>query len=156
MNYGYDIGDFNDQGELKTPAGLILALIFLARHLLFLLLAGLSEFMSRGGDFQVASLGLPPVWALIYDIPLIAFLLLVLRKDKLPDSGVLRRILYRGAPLLLGLAVLQLVLSIFLELGDLRHPGLKHMADTVLMVMCIFYLASNDRIRRFFKEYGRR
>jgi hypothetical protein len=154
MDPHLDIRDFNEKGELKTPVGLVLALLFLSRHFLFLLLAGLSEFMVRGAGFDVASLGLPPAWSLLIDVPLFGFLLIVLRKEKLSAGGLLRRILRKGVPLLVSLAVLQLFLLTALDYLAMKNPGLLQMADTVLMGVCIFYLTTNWKVRLFFREYG--
>jgi len=154
MDPRLDISDFNDKGELKTPLGLLLCLVFLSRHLLFLLLGGLSEFLSRGGGFNVSDLGLPPAWSLWLDLPVFGFLLLVLRKDKLPAGGWFRALLRRGVPLLLGLAAAQLALLIVFDFVRVRDPGLLRMADVVLMVVCLFYLASDYKVKFFFKTYG--
>jgi hypothetical protein len=157
MRQSLDIGDFNDKGELKTPVRLVLSLLFISRHLVFLMLAALSHFViaRSGAGFQAGALGLPNPWLLVTDIPVFLFLVLVVRKEKLSKEGWLRRILYLGVPFIVALGVLQIVLIIGLDYRVLLKPELLRVIDLGLLVVCIYYLAANPKVRLFFREYGR-
>jgi len=151
-----DFSDFNDNGELKTPVQLVLSLLFMSRHLVFLMLAGLSHFViaRSGAGYQAGALGLPNPWLLFTDIPVFLFLVLVARKEKLPKAGWLRRLLYRGVPLTVALGVLQLVLILGLEHHLLLRPEPLRLIDLALLLMCLYYLAMNPKVKLFFREYG--
>ena len=98
MTHDWDISDFNDKGKLKTPVSLVLALLYLSRHIVFLLLAGLSHFVAAGSGFKASAIGLPPIWALAVGMPVFLFLILVARKEKLPKSRLQKRVFIHAYP----------------------------------------------------------
>ena len=154
MKPNWDISDFNDKGELKTPVSLVLALLYLSRHIVFLLLGGLSHFVASGSGFRASAIGLPPLWALAAGFPVFLFLILIARKEKLPKGGLLKRLFYHGAPLLVFLGVLQLLLIAGLDYRLLLKPDLLRAVDFVLLGGCVYYLATNAKLQWFFREYG--
>ena len=154
MKRPLDISDFNDKGELKTPLKLVLALLFMSRHLIFLMLAGLTQFVGARRGFHTDTYWLPEAWLLFADIPVFLFLVLVARKEKLTKQGWLRSILYRGVPLMVALGVLQLLLIVGLEYRLLLKPEPLRLVELVLLVVCVYYLAVNPKLKLFFQEYG--
>ena len=154
MKYPLDICDFNDKGELKTPLKLVLSLLFMSRHLLFLMLAGLTQFVGARRGLHTGTYWLPEAWLLFADIPVFLFLVLVARKEKLAKDGWMRKILYQGVPLTVTLGMLQLFMIAALDYRLLLTPEPLLVADFVLLAMCVYYLAANPKVRLFFREYG--
>lgn len=154
MNHRLDISDFNDEGELKIPTKLVLSLLFMSRHLIFLMLAGLTQFVGARRGLQTDTYWLPEVWLLFADIPVFLFLVLVARKEKPTKGGWLRRILYRGVSVTVSLGVLQLALIAGLDHQLLLKPDLLRVGDFALLGGCVYYLALNPKVKLFFLEYG--
>jgi len=154
MKHPLDINDFNDKGELKTPVKLVLTLLFMSRHLIFLMLAGLTQFVGARRGLHTDAYWLPEAWLLFADIPVFLFLVLVARKEKLAKDGWLRRILYRGVPLVVTLGLLQMAMIAGLEHRALLRPEPLLVADFALLAVCVYYLAANPKLRLFFREHG--
>jgi hypothetical protein len=149
-----DIEDFNEKGEMKTPVKLVLALLFMSRHFVFLLLAGLSQFMSARSGFDAGAFGLPSAWLLLTDIPVFLLLMLIARKDKLSDGGRLKRLFTQLPQLLALLGLAQLLLIIGLEHKALLRPEPLRLVDLSLLLACVYYLLRNRKAKWFFREYG--
>ena len=149
-----DFSDFNDTGELKIPLGLILSLLYLSRHLLFLMLGGLSQFLSRGGEFKLSVMELPLAWTLFLDIPAFLFLLMILRREKLADGGVSRRLLPHGVTISVALGAAQIILLLALEHRILLKPDLLRALDLLALGILLRYLIVDPKLKLFFRECG--
>lgn len=90
-----DLSAFNDRGELKTPAFLVLSLVFLGRYPISLALGALSTLVLGRRGLELGGLGFPPLDGLAASIP--SLLLLVLGRILVMDGmEYLNRVVIEG------------------------------------------------------------
>lgn len=150
----YDLSDFSDDGTLKVPFTLWVALAFLARHVLLLLMGGVSSFvMSRrgidtGGFIEIYS---SPLF-LLASLPAVAVLVAALRRN--PQAGRATRAIWRNGRLLSSTAA-ALDIGILLSralFASLSVTGFV-VAMTFLDVYVLVYLLRSVRVKDTFEDF---
>jgi hypothetical protein len=152
MKPNWKLNDFNDRGQLKIPTGLILVMVFLSRHLLLLLMGGVSRFVGTGGSSMSSAVGLPPVWMLPVNLPAILLLLLVINRERLGHKTWWRNLMGWLIPMLMALTAVQLVLELFLKHEALLRLVPHTVAEILLLAGCLVFLAVSPKVRFFIKE----
>jgi len=107
MQPQWKLNDFNDRGELKPPLGFLLSLVYLSRHLIYLILAAVSQFRGAAGQIDTSALALPPAWLLPLSFPSFILFFLVLNRERFGASSWWRVIIKWSKPLLLLIAATQ-------------------------------------------------
>jgi hypothetical protein len=152
MKPNWTLSDFNDRGQLKIPTGLILVMVFLSRHLLLLLMGGVSRFVGTGGSSMSSAVGLPPVWMLPVNLPAILLLLLVINRERLGQKLWWRKLMGWLIPMLMVLTALQLVLELFLKHEALLRLLPGTLLELSLLVGCLVFLSISPKLRYFSRE----
>lgn len=151
----YRPSDFTTDGKLRLGFWLWLAILFLSRHLLVLVLAGLSVYVgSRSGlDMQAMRLFYSSPWLLIASLPALIVLAVALRRGS--HSIALERGLWRRGRLLLALAasldIAILVVHWYVGSIPVREWGiLAVLGDGYVLA----YLQRSIRVRAVFGDDG--
>ena len=134
----YELSDFANDGTLKISLPIWLTSAFLARHILLLLMGGLSSFVMRGGGIDTDSFSAlysRPIF-LIASIPAVAVIVAGLRRA--PQAGpLIRNIWHHGRFLLLVAAGFDIGL----------------LATAFLDVYAIAYIYRSARVRDTFSDF---
>lgn len=152
--HGYQISDFNNDGVLKVPILLWLVICYLSRHLLLLMMSGLSTFMlSRSGNGAVdfAGFNSSPMF-LLASLPALVVLATALRRA--PQSGhLLRRIWQHARKLLIAAAFIDLIL---LSISSAWHWLMFNewiILGLLLDIYILIYLGRSARVRDTFADF---
>ncbi len=147
----FDLNDFNRKGELRTPALLIVALLFLSRYPLVLLLTAFSTLMLRRRGVDFGGVGLPPLDGLVSSIPTLALLVIIALREKLSRALAVLRF---GAPIALAVATLQFLVSIRLLWLEGHNASNLVVVEGLLSLYCAFYFLRSRKASNFFRTYG--
>lgn len=150
----YQLSDFSDDGTLKVSALLWLVIAFLARHVLLLLMGGLSTFMLRGRGIDTggfSALYSTPFFLLV-SAPAVAIIVASVRRA--PGAGPLIRGIWRNGRLLLSIAA-------GLDIGLLVcHWAFGWLSINEIIIVTVFldvyillYLARSVRVRDTFEDF---
>lgn len=148
----YDYLDYNRHGVLRPGLLFWTVTLFLSRHLILLLLLGVSHGRGGGGPPNPAVAALIDPFFFVSDVP--ALILLCALGGRLPGGGRLTRMLWRnGRVLLLASCVLYLALLFWQQGGDLAtwHP--VTWAMVVLTALAGGYIARSSYLRDLFAQF---
>ncbi len=152
MKPNWTLSDFNDKGQLRIPIGLALVMVFLSRHLLLLLMGGVSRFVGAGGTSLSSTVGLPPVWMLPISLLGLLLLGLVLNRDRFAAKPWWRNVMKRLIPTVQLLTVVQLVLSVVLNYQAILRMEPVMLIELALLIGCLVYLQRDPKPRYFAQE----
>ena len=154
----YNPSNFNDDGTAKVPVLLWIALIYLSRHLLLVIIAGLNglQGLKRGGDkisasFDIVSqLSSGPLF-LIASIP--AFAVLITLFVRLHSkSAVTRKIFTHGRWLAAGSALADIAFMVFQWQSDQAPLNELFLIRVLLDFYAAWYLLRSARVRTTFSH----
>ncbi|MCP4699365.1 MAG: DUF2919 domain-containing protein [Gammaproteobacteria bacterium] len=151
MNYTPD--DYNQHDVLKTPALLILILLYQSKHVLFVLLPNLPRMgeMQRFLDLlEIASFD----WGLLFSsLPAVAILVITINK-RVPKAGLWPRWIWkRGRTLVILLSVLEIgLLALYVAIGK-REFNEAMLVLWYIDLLLLIYLFRSKRVRDVFNEF---
>jgi len=152
----YSLSDFTDDGVLRMSPMLFLVIAFLSRHILFVIFAGISNFLAkrRGVDLGDVSVLFSPALLLIATLPALAVFGAFVRR--VPNAGNLPRWIWQHGAWLLGLAAI-LDLGFLPALAFTGHIqfGELHIVTGLIDIYAIFFLARSPRVRDTFADFPR-
>ncbi len=152
MKPNWKLTDFNDRGQLKIPTGLVLVMVFLSRHLLLLLMGGISRFVGAGGMSVSSAIGLPPAWMLPINLPAILLLVLVVNRERVGNRRWWRNTMRWLVPALMALTTAQLLLLLFLKYEAILRMEPTTLVELAVLPGCLVFLAMAPKLRYFVKE----
>jgi hypothetical protein len=126
----------------------------MSRHVIFLLLAALSQWLGARTGFRVSALGLPSPWLLLSDMPIFLFFVLIVLKDRLAATSPIKRLLAHGRLLLGLLGFGQILLIVALQHPAWLRPNPLPLLDLLVLALCLYYLLGNRKAGYFFQHYG--
>jgi hypothetical protein len=142
MTIEWSLSDFDDKGRQRPPIGLVVALLYISRHLVFLVMATVSRLAGTGNLPVFNVLGLPPVWILPISMASLALLLLMLNRERLEQRSWWRQLMGRLIAVLLALDVMQAILLAILQGQALLRLDILPTLELMLLGACLYYLAT--------------
>lgn len=153
-DHEFDPANYDHHGRLKTPPLVVVALAFLSRYPLVLVLSAFSSLMLGRRGIRFEGLGLPPLDALASGIPAVVLLLVVLLREKFEAKAWSRLLLRRGVSIGVAVALLQLVLDLRMLLLRGHQASMWIVIDGLLLVYCAAYLLRSHKAANYFRTYG--
>jgi len=150
----YDLSDYTDDGTLKVPFTLWIALAFLARHVLLLLMGGVSSFvLSRRGIDTGGFTGIysSPIF-LLASLPAVAVIVAALRRA--PQAGSAIRAIWRnGQPLASTAAALDIGIVVLHSVFGWLSLNEIVVATLFLDGYVLIYLIRSVRVNDTFEDF---
>jgi len=146
----YDLSDYRDDGTLRVPGLIVAVILFLSRHLLLIVMGGISSF--KGAEVS----GIPGLYShpllLLASIP--ALLVLVAMFRRIASGGALPRAIWRAGRWLLCLAA-AFDIALALALADFRvdRTSAIHIALMIADAYIVVYLLRSERARDTFADF---
>lgn len=151
----YSINDLNDDGTIKPGAGLLLAIIFLLRQMLYgplTVLVSRRTRASSGAEIDMSWLTIHSLWEFVVCIPAVLVLVALIRR-KVEAGQFIRAIWVRGRLLLLLGAVGQLsVLGYLLLLEKISASG-PMLVVLFLQIYVLLFLIQSKRVKDVFSMF---
>ncbi len=152
MQPNWQLNDFNDKGQLKIPTGLVLVMVFLSRHLLLLIMGGVSRILGVGGASLSSAVGLPPAWMLPINLLAILLLLLVVNRERLGAKPWWRNFMKWLIPAIMMLMAAQLLLLLILEYDAILRMAFMPLFELAVLLACLIFLIIDPKLPYFIKE----
>lgn len=152
MAIEWSLQDFDSKGRQKPPAGLLLTLLCLSRHLLILAAGSVSRKGTPGQHAAFDAVSLAPGWALPLSIFSLVLLLLVLNRPRLEGRAWWRRLMGALVPISLTLGIAQIILIGFLKYPQLLKLDWEPALDMGLVLVCGYYLMTSAKLHHFIRE----
>ena len=148
-----DLADFDHNGNLKTPALLLLSIAYLSRYLLIFLASGLSTFVATRRGIGLDLPGLPPVAGLLSSIPAALIFSLILTRERLLGGSLARYVSQYGRPVLVLSAVVQAIFLFYMLMKVGQRDSFFMTIDLVLLGYATFYIWRSRSSRVYFREF---
>lgn len=150
----YDLDAYTDEGTLKIALTLWLVMAYLGRHLLFIVIGGLSTFAGR--KFSASAIDYSPLFSndmlLLASLPAIVVIVIAFRR--VPSAGeVVRKIWRNGRSILVASVILDLLILWMISPKQLLAITALQVAFVIVDVYVLIYLFRSARARDTFADF---
>ena len=148
-----DLADFDHNGNLKTPALLLLSIAYLSRYLLIFLASGLSTFVATRRGIGLDLPGLPPVAELFSSTPAALIFSLILTRERLLGGSLAKYVSQYGRQVLVLTAVVQAIFLFYVLMKVGQRDSFFMTIDLVLLGYATLYIWRSRSSRVYFGEF---
>ncbi len=150
----YDLDAYTDEGTLKIPPTLWLVLGYLGRHLLFIVIGGVSTFTGR--KLSSSTIDYSPLFSnemlLLASLP--AIIVIVTAFRRLPSAGAVARKIWRnGRSVLVASVILDLLIVWMTSPRQLHAISALQVAFVIVDVYVLIYLFRSTRVGDTFADF---